>query len=295
MTGESAAAAALLRAAAKARALRGGALVVKLGGSAMEDPAATRGTLEAVAALQTLGLRLVLVHGGGKPIDRAMAEAGLSPRKVAGRRYTDDATLDVVVHVLGALNRELVAGLAAAGGAGAGFCDPDARPADFPVRGGFLTLPGVDDQPIDLGRVGKPTAVYTAALTAVQDRGYVPILPSLAVSEDDFGWLNVNADTAAAAVAGAFEADACYFLTDTPGVLRDVREPGSVIPRLTASDCRQLIADGVIDGGMVPKVEACFAALEAGAARAVILDGRDPHALLGEFVADRVAGTEIVN
>jgi len=285
MNGHSSPADALLRAAAKARALRGRTLVVKLGGSAMEEPAATRGALESVAALQTLGVRLVLVHGGGKPIDRAMAAAGLTPKKVQGRRYTDEATLGIVVRVLkDEINPGLVAQLAEAGGRAAGAADV--------LEGEPLTVPGDDGRPIDLGRVGAVTRVGADRLAAALGAGTIPVLPSLA--RDPRGWLNVNADTAAAAVAGALKAEACYFLTDTPGVLRDVREPGSLVPRLTASESRHLIATGVIAGGMIPKVEACFEALAAGAGRAVILDGRDPHALLGGFVSDRAAGTEIV-
>lgn len=273
----------LLRAAAKARSLRGRAIVVKLGGSAMEDPAATRGTLEAVVALQTLGVRQVLVHGGGKPIDRAMAAAGIEPRKVAGRRYTDEKTLGIVIRVLSDLNREIVDELAALGGSAGGYT----RPEMFPLQGEPLILTGPDGQPVDLGLVGRVSSVRAYA-----PHDHVAVLPSLAL--DSHGvWLNVNADTAASAVAGAMKAAACYFLTDTPGVLRDVKDPGSLIPRLTRAECETLIRDGVIAGGMVPKVEACFEALDAGAGRAVILDGRDPHALLREFCGEP-AGTAIV-
>jgi acetylglutamate kinase len=293
MTGDPPAAA-LLRAAAKARSLGGRPVVVKLGGSAMEDPAATRGALESVAALQTLGVRLVLVHGGGKPIDRAMAAAGLTPKKVQGRRYTDDATLGIVVRVLGEINAGIVEQLADAGVEAFGFNEDESHPDEHPVRGVRLTLPGPGGKPIDLGRVGRVTRVDARGLREViEERQEVPVIPSLAVDRRG-GWLNVNADTAAAAVAGALRADACYFLTDTPGVLRDVSEPGSLLPRLSAGECRKLIVSGVIAGGMIPKVEACFEALAAGARRAVILDGRDPHALLGEFVSDRATGTEIV-
>lgn len=273
---------AVLRATRHARALGGRPVVVKLGGSAMEDPAATRGMVEAVVALQTLGVRMVLVHGGGKPIDRAMAAAGLEPKKVAGRRYTDDATLEIVVRVLGELNREIVDRIAAAGGSARSVT----LPKDFPIRGERLLLPGLDLQPVELGRVGKPTEI------AVEVGATIPVLPSLAIAEDG-GWLNVNADTAAAGVAGAIKAEACYFLTDTPGVLRDVKDPKSLLTKLSRAECEQLIRDGVIAGGMVPKVEACFEALDAGAGSAVILDGRDPHALLARFV-DRPAGTAIV-
>ncbi|HET6576100.1 MAG TPA: acetylglutamate kinase [Fimbriiglobus sp.] len=278
----------LLRATCRARALRGQALVVKLGGSAMEDPAATRGTLESVVALQTLGVRLVLVHGGGKPIDRAMAAAGLEPRKVAGRRYTDDATLKIVVEVLrDGINTQIVTRLRELGGKAAGL--PNV------LVGQQLELPGDDGRPIDLGRVGRPTQVDVELIGSYLDGQFVPVIPSLALEPFGGGWLNVNADTAASAVAGALKAEACYFLTDTPGVLRDVNDPASLIRRLTRAECEHLIRDGMIAGGMIPKVEACFEALDAGAGRAVILDGRKPHALLGEFVSENLTGTVIVN
>ena len=272
---------------AKARALSGRPVVVKLGGSAMEDPAATRGTLEAVVALQAAGFKLVLVHGGGKPIDRAMEAAGLTPVKVQGRRFTDDATLEIVVGVLNELNADLERGLRDLGGNPVGCRGV----AGFPLFGERLLLPGLDLNPVDLGRVGIVTRVEADALFAVLKEA-VPVLPSLCVSADDGDWLNVNADTVAAAVARALAAESVLFLTDTPGILRDVADPGSRIADLTRAECEQLLHDGVIRGGMVPKVEACFDALDAGASRAVILDGRDPNALIADALGRR-AGTAI--
>jgi acetylglutamate kinase len=293
----------LLQAAARVRALAGRPVVVKLGGSAMEDPVATHGALESVAALQALGVRVAVVHGGGKPIDRAMATAGLQPRKVAGRRYTDDATLEVVVRVLKELNAGTVALFTEVGGRAGMVTNADATgidiiqafqdPPRFPLVGDRLTLPGADGQPVDLGRVGKPTRVDAALLGRSLALGYAPVLPSLARSAGDDGWLNVNADTAASAVAGALRADACLFLTDTPGVLRDIKDPGSLLSKLTRAECDALIRDGVIGGGMVPKVEACFEALEEGATSALILDGRVPYSLLDVFLRDTFTGTEI--
>ncbi len=272
---------------AKAHALSGRPVVVKLGGSAMEDPAATHGTLEAVVALQAAGFELVLVHGGGKPIDRAMEAAGLTPVKVQGRRFTDDATLTIVVGVLNELNAGLERGLRDFGGNAVGCRGV----AGFPLFGERLLLPGLDLNPVDLGRVGTVTRVDAAALRAVLKEA-VPVLPSLCVSVDDGDWLNVNADTVAAAVARALAAESVLFLTDTPGILRDVADPGSRIADLTRAECEQLLHDGVIRGGMVPKVEACFDALDAGASRAVILDGRDPNALIADALGRR-AGTAI--
>lgn len=279
--------AAFAEAALRVARHRGRPVVVKLGGSAMEDPAATDACLRSVAALHLLGVPVVLVHGGGKPIDRAMAAAGLTPTKVAGRRYTDEATLRVVVRVLGDINRDLARRLADLGAAAAAHTDA----ADFPLRGTVLRLPGADGRPIDLGWVGAVAGVDAAGLGR---RGALPVIPSLAVCPDSpTGWLNVNADTAASAVAGSLKAAKAVFLTDTPGVLRDRHEPASLVPRLTEAGCRDLVASGVIEGGMVPKVEACFEALAAGAAAALILDGRVPYSLLDVFLRDSFTGTEI--
>ena len=273
-------------------------VVVKLGGSAMEDPAATEACLKSVATLNKLGVPLVLVHGGGKPIDRAMAEAGLVPKKVAGRRYTDDATLEIVVRVLrDEINAELVAKLRVLGvdAFGAGKLPSGIH---F-LMGERLTLSGPDGQPIDLGRVGTVRFVDDEVLraafgkrTTVPAFGTLPVIPSIAL-DDNEKWLNVNADTAASAVAGALKADKAIFLTDTPGVLRDRSKPDSLIPRLTEREARDLIASGIIDGGMVPKVEACFEALAAGAKSALILDGREKYSLLDVFLHDTFKGTAI--
>lgn len=260
-----------------------GCVVVKLGGSAMEDPVATDACLRSVATLNRLGVPVVLVHGGGKPIDRAMAEAGLTPKKIAGRRYTDDATMAIVVRVLGReLNQSLAKQFRAVGGR--------AALTGIPLHGEKLVLPGADGKPYDLGRVGSVTRVEN--LQGLLDEGTVPIIPSIA-HDGQGGYLNVNADTAAAAVAGALRADMAVFLTDTPGVLRDRANPDSIIPRLTEQECRELVECGVIDGGMVPKVEACLEALEAGAKTALILDGRVPYSLLDVFLHDRFKGTAI--
>jgi acetylglutamate kinase len=263
-------------------------VVVKLGGSAMEDPAATDACLRSVAALNRLGVPLILVHGGGKPIDRAMAEAGLTPKKVVGRRYTDDATLEIVVRVLGEINSRLVERLTELLGPG----HPPANEEWASLYAERLTLADTDGRPIDLGHVGRIVRVDRDRLADQLEGWYVPVIPSVALDDDDNS-LNVNADTAAAAVAGALQADKAIFLTDTPGVLRDRANPASLIPKLTEREARELIASGVIDGGMVPKVEACFEALEAGAKSALILDGRVPFSLLDVFLRDTFTGTAI--
>ncbi|HJZ56137.1 MAG TPA: acetylglutamate kinase, partial [Gemmataceae bacterium] len=175
--------------------------------------------------------------------------------------------------------------------------DNDFKNFFWPLDGERLTFSGPDGKPVDLGHVGAVTRVNAAAIAEDYTKHdvwdpFIPIIPSLA-RDSTGGWLNVNADTAAAAVAGALKADKAIFLTDTPGVLRNRAEPRSLIPRLNERECRELIASGVIDGGMVPKVEACLEALAAGAKAALILDGRVPYSLLDVFLHDTFTGTEI--
>ena len=280
---------ALIEALNYIRTFRGCRTVVKLGGSAMEDPAALHATLQDVVFMETVGLRPVLVHGGGKPIDRAMAAAGLKPHKLQGRRVTDDATLAVVVKVLrDEVNADIVRRIRKLGGWAVGL-HTDTLQCLF---GEKLRLPGETGEPLDLGRVGQVTRVDAAVIADFTDANVVPVIPSLAV-DDAGGWLNVNADTAAAAVAAHLRAEKLVFLTDTPGILRDRRDPASTIPSLDVAGCGEMVAAGVIDSGMLPKVEACLESLRAGVGKVHVIDGRLPHALLLEIYTDRGVGTEI--
>jgi acetylglutamate kinase len=279
----------VLSLASRVRAMRAKPVVVKLGGSAMEVPDITRGTLQSVVALQSLGVPVILVHGGGKPIDRAMEAAGITPVKVQGRRFTDDATLAIVCEVLAGLNADIEQQIDELGGQAEGYRDWD----DFPLSGERLMLPNLDLGAVDLGRVGFVSMVNIEELeAALTERQTIPVIPSLAVSLDDGRMLNVNADTVASAVAKAMQAEAVIFLTDTPGVMRDIRDASSLYAKLTRAECDALIREGIIAGGMIPKVEACFEALEAGAKRAMILDGREPFSLLSELMGEP-AGTTI--
>jgi acetylglutamate kinase len=279
---------ALIEALSYIRTFRDKLTVIKLGGSAMEEVDALRATLQDVAFMATVGLRPVLVHGGGKPIDRAMAAAGLQPRKVRGRRFTDEATLDIVVRVLrDEINAGIVRGLRDLGGRAVGL---HTGPLQC-LFGEKLLLPG-DDGPIDLGRVGQVTGVDRPLIEDFCKAGVVPVIPSLAL-DDAGGWLNVNADTAAAAVAAHLQVEKLVFLSDTPGILRDRRDEASLLRSLDAAGCRDLIARGVIDTGMIPKVEACLDSLRAGVKKTHMIDGRLRHSLLLEIYTDRGVGTEI--
>ncbi len=256
----------------------------------MEDPAALEATLHDVVFMETVGLRPVLVHGGGKPIDRAMAEAGLKPRKVQGRRYTDEATLAIVVRVLlEEINADIETQIRRLGGRAVG----PHRGAIQYLAGEKLLLPDPDGTPLDLGRVGKVTRVDVDLLRDFCAGGVVPVIPSLALDVAGL-WLNVNADTAAAAVAAQLGAEKLVLLTDTPGILLDRKDPASLQPSLDSPRCRELIRQGIIEEGMIPKVEACFEALEAGVKKTHIIDGRLRHSLLLEIYTDRGVGTEIV-
>lgn len=281
----------LIEALGYIRKFHGRFTVIKLGGSVMEDPEALRALLVDVVFMQTVGMRPVVVHGGGKAITLAMEKAGLRARFVQGRRYTDDATLEIVARVLAEeINADIDRHINKYGGRASGLHHKTHQC----LFGRRLTLPGADGEEIDLGRVGEVTEVDVAPIENLCLAGVVPVLPSLAEDLDDERLLNVNADTAAAAVAMALEADKLVFLTDTPGILEDRTEPSSLLRSLTPDECRDLIDRAVIDKGMIPKVEACLASLEAGVKKTHIIDGRLRHSLLLEMYTDTGIGTEIV-
>jgi acetylglutamate kinase len=281
---------ALIEALGYIRSFRDRLTVIKLGGSAMEDPAALEATLQDVVFLETAGMRPVLVHGGGKPIDRAMAAAGLEPRKIQGRRYTDQAALDIVVRVLlDDINADIVKRIRNHGGRAVALHSGGMQA----LFGDKLLLPGSDGPPIDLGQVGHVTHVDVGLVEDFCAGRVVPVIPSLCL-DGARGWLNVNADTAAAAVAGWLRAEKLVFLTDTPGVLLNRRDPSTLQTSLNAARCRELIAAGVIDSGMIPKVEACLDSLRAGVRKTHMIDGRLRHALLLEIYTKQGVGTEIV-
>lgn len=280
----------LTEALAYIRKFYGRFTVIKLGGSVMEDAESLRALLVDVVFMQTVGLRPVVVHGGGKAISAAMARAGLEPQWVQGRRYTDEATLEIAARVLAEeVNTDIVRHIGKYGGRATGLHHKSTQ-CLFGTR---LSLPGADGEPpIDLGRVGEVTEVDATQIENFCLAGVVPVIPSLA-EDDDGGLLNVNADTAAAAVARALQAEKLVFLTDTPGILRDREDPETLIRHLTPEACHELVRAGVVASGMIPKVEACLASLEAGVKKIHIIDGRLRHSLLLEIFTDSGIGTEI--
>ncbi|MDA1041390.1 MAG: acetylglutamate kinase [Planctomycetota bacterium] len=272
------------------RKFRDTTTVIKLGGSVVEHPESLRHLLLDIVFMSTLGMRIIVVHGGGKAISRAMDAAGIEPKFVQGRRYTDKATLDIVEKVLATeVNHELVAKIEEFGGRAMSlnFLSTNV------LFGEKLTLTDSAGEPVDLGNVGEVTRVDRLTIDNLTYAGQVPVIPSMAVGADGEK-LNVNADTAATAVAAALGAEKLVVLSDIPGVLRDVNDPESLIHSLTASEARRLIADGTISSGMIPKIEGCLHTLEQGVKKIHIIDGRLRHSLLLEIYTTSGVGTELV-
>jgi acetylglutamate kinase len=265
--------------------------VIKLGGSVMEHDTALRHVLLDIVFMETVGMRPVVVHGGGAAIDRAMDAAGLVPKKIKGRRYTDDATLKIVEEVLAyQTNENLARQIEELGGR--------AMPLNFRTTnvlfGEKITLTGDAGEQIDLGHVGKITRVDRTTIENLCYAGQVPVIPSMAQGAATGGKLNVNADTAATAVAQALGAEKLMYMSDVNGVRRDKNDPESIMHSLTDKQARELIATGVIDSGMIPKVEACLETLDRGVRKVHIIDGRVRHSLLLEIYTTSGVGTEIV-
>jgi acetylglutamate kinase len=272
------------------RKFRDTTTVIKLGGSVAEHPDSLRHLLVDIVFMSTLGMRIVVVHGGGKAISRAMDEAGIEPKWVQGRRYTDDATLAIVERVLATeINHDLVAKIEEFGGRAMSlnFLSTNV------LFGERLTLDGPAGEPLDLGHVGEVTRVDRLTIDNLMYAGQVPVIPSMAIGPGGQK-LNVNADTAATAVAAAIGAEKLVVLSDIPGVLRDVENPESLVHSLSASEARSMIADGSIAAGMIPKIEGCLHTLEQGVKKIHIIDGRLRHALLLEIYTTSGVGTELV-
>ena len=280
----------LIEAMSWIRRFRDRLVVIKLCGSTLEDPQAVGHLLTDLIFMETVGMRPVLIHGGGKAISAAMKKAGLEPRFVHGRRFTDQETLDIVSRVLaGEICDDLVRQIRVLGGQAAGlsYLTWNVLLAEK------LMLPDDAGQPIDLGFVGQVIDVNRDLLLATLANGTIPIIPSIAVDRQGQRY-NVNADTAAAAVARTLDAEKLVFISDIPGILADKHDPQSRISHLTHKRCLELIADGTIDAGMVPKVEAALDALKAGVQKVHIVDGRQEHSLLLEIYSNTGIGTEIV-
>ncbi len=267
----------------------GRTFVVKYGGHAMGDPEAARDFAADIVLLKAVGINPVVVHGGGPQIGQMLARLGVESTFVDGLRVTDEATAKIAEMVLsGAINKELVGWLAAAGGKAIGISGKD---------GGLVTARKVTrttrdpdsniERVVDLGFVGEPAAVDTTVIDTMVAAGMIPVVAPIAQGEDGATY-NINADTMAGAIAAALGAARLFLLTDVAGVLG---ADGELLTDLTPADIAKLREEGVIRGGMVPKLETCVAAVQAGCEAAVVLDGRVGHAMLLEFFTARGAGT----
>ena len=280
----------LIEALAWIRRFRDKITVIKLGGSVLEDPEARRHVLLDIVFMETVGMRPVVVHGGGVAISRAMAEAGIEPRFVHGRRYTDAATLEIVRNVLGGeINRGLARDIEKYGGRAMNLSSETSNV----LFGKHLKMTDEEGAEIDLGEVGEVTRVDRAVIENLCYAGQVPVIPS--ICENELGeHLNVNADTAAQAVAESLGAEKLVILSDVNGVRSDKSDPDTLIHSLTASQARQMIQDGSIEAGMIPKIEACLATLQRGVRKIHIIDGQLRHSLLLEIYTSSGIGTQLI-
>lgn len=261
----------------------GKVVVVKYGGNAMLNEELKAAVMEDIILLSTIGIKVVLVHGGGPEINNMLSKIGKESKFVDGLRYTDSETMEVVQMVLtGKLNKDIVGLLLQKGGKAVGLSGVDS---------GLIRARKTEK---DLGFVGEVTSVNPEIINSLLDKGFIPVVSTVALGEEgDSSRYNINADTAAAKIAVALKAEKFVQLTNVPGILRNIEDPTTLIKRIERTAIGSLKATGVIAGGMIPKIECCLTALEGGVPRTHIIDGRVPHSLLIEMFSDRGIGTMI--
>ena len=260
----------------------GKTVVVKYGGSAMEDEALKKAVMGDVVLLTLVGIKIVLVHGGGPEISATLKKLGKESVFVGGLRVTDKETVEVAQMVLaGKVNKGLVNLIQNVGGRAVGISGMD---------GHLIEAQLLDEK---LGYVGEIVAIHPEPIKDLLEKGYIPVVSTIGCDKQGNTY-NINADTAAAYIAGALQAESLINMTDTKGVLQDATNPDSLIVRLSLSDIPKLQESGVVTGGMIPKLECCAHAVEKGANRAFIIDGRVPHAILIEMLTDEGIGTMFV-
>ena len=256
-------------------------VVVKYGGNAMVDPQLKEQVMEDIALLWLIGVKVVLVHGGGPEISQLMKALNKEPVFIDGLRVTDQETVDIVQMVLaGKVNKDLVKLIQMKGGHAIGLSGID---------GGMLEATVKDER---LGYVGEIVKVRTQPITDVLEKNYVPIISTVA-SDRQGNAYNINGDTAAAYIAGALGAERLIMMTDIAGILENKDDPTTLIPHITVDEAKGLYESGVISGGMIPKVDCCIEAIEHGVKNVVIMDGRIPHSILMELLTDEGAGTMV--
>ena len=268
------------------REFSGKKIVVKYGGSAMKDSALKKSVIQDVALLKLVGMKPIIVHGGGKEISKWVRLSGGTPEFVNGLRVTDETTMEIAEMVLGRVNKGLVQymeenGVKACGISGKDCCT-------------MLVKKRTLDSGVDLGYVGEVTSVDVGLIDTLIDRDYVPVICPIGLGEEDYRSYNVNADDAACAVAAAEKAEKLVFLSDIEGVCRDPLDPTTLISQLTVSEAERFILEGNAGGGMLPKLKNCIAAIKSGTSRVHILDGRIAHCMLLEIFTDHGIGTAIV-
>lgn len=255
-------------------------MVIKYGGNAMVDEDLKAKVMEDVVMLHSLGMKVVLVHGGGPEISGMLKKIGKESKFINGLRVTDSETIDIVTQVLaGKVNKNLVKQLNLAGGNAIGLSGLDA---------GLIEAEPISDE---LEYVGRIVDIDPSVVVDALDMGYIPVISTIGY-DDEGNVYNINADTAAARIAGALEAEKFIAMTDIKGVLRDKDDPNSLMQTINVSELKQLEKQGIIDGGMIPKVECCVEAIRRGVKNVVIIDGRVPHSILIEVLTDEGVGTE---
>lgn len=257
----------------------GKTVVVKYGGNAMVNPNLKQQVMDDVVLLWLIGVKVVLVHGGGPEISSMMDKLGKKPEFVDGLRVTDKETVDIVQMVLaGKVNKTLVTLLEKRGGKAIGLCGMDGNLIEAKMKNEKL------------GFVGDVTKINIAPVCDILEKGYIPVISTLGCDADGNAY-NINADTAAAHIAGALGAERFILMTDIAGILKDKDDPSTLIPEITIPEARKLKEEGIISSGMIPKVQCCVTAIEAGVKNVVIMDGRVPHSILMELLTNEGAGT----
>ena len=264
------------------RKYSGKIVVIKYGGNAMVNEELKHQVMEDIVLLWLIGIRVVLVHGGGPEISDMMDRLGKKPEFVDGLRVTDRETVDIVQMVLaGKVNKSLVTLLQRNGGNAVGLSGMDGRLIEARMKN------------VALGYVGSITKINIKPVMDLLERGYIPVISTIGC-DDEGNAYNINGDTAAAWIAGALEAERLIMMTDIAGILRDPKDPATLIPALTIPEATELFEQDIISGGMIPKVECCIDAIHMGVKKVIIMDGRVPHAILMELLTDEGAGTMVV-
>ncbi|MBT9448502.1 acetylglutamate kinase [Akkermansia glycaniphila] len=271
------------------QAYRNKTVLIKFGGSAMDDPALVKDLMRDIAVLEAMGLNPVVVHGGGKAISKAMAESGLEAKFVNGLRVTTKEAIGIVERTLsGTINPGLVEMLRDAGGKGVGI------PGTEVFVGEKIREKDAEGNPVDIGEVGRVIGTLLPRIEEALDLEITPVISPLAKELGTHSPLNINADLAAAALARELRPVKLIYISDVPGILRDAADPTSLIQSINRKQALQLIEDGVVSGGMIPKVKSAVDALNAGVRKVHFIDGRLPHTLLLEIFTTEGIGTEIV-